>query len=109
MRPAPSGPFDSWVAWYTVLRTRGLGERMRKIAVATAALIAMSLPADWSVGVIIYVMGVLTGAALTGWSPAFFERWQEERSEREQQRKAAEIRNLVHREAEKYTRARDGK
>jgi hypothetical protein len=64
---------------------------------------------DWSLAIVIYVMGVLTGAALTGWSPAIFERWKEERREREQRRESNKMRELVRREAEKYNKARNSK
>jgi hypothetical protein len=62
---------------------------------------------DWSLAIVIYVMGILTGAALTGWSPAFLERWKEKRREREWRHQSREMIELVHREAEKYKKAKD--
>jgi hypothetical protein len=65
--------------------------------------------ADWSFGVVVYIMGVLTGAVLTGWSPAFLERWRERERERERRRESREMIDLVRREAEKYDKARKAK
>jgi type II secretory pathway pseudopilin PulG len=53
--------------------------------------------ADWSVVVVIYIVGVLTGAALTGWSPAVLDRWKEEK--RERRRQGGEMIELARRQA----------
>jgi hypothetical protein len=59
--------------------------------------------ADWNI-LFPYLLGVLTGAALTGWSPAFLDRWEERREERRRQRVSDRMRDLVKREADRIDR-----
>ncbi len=43
----------------------------------------------------IYLAGVLTGAALMGWSPAWLERWGQQRREREERRSSDRMRRIL--------------
>ncbi len=52
----------------------------------------------------IYLMGILTGAALTGWSPALPSRWLARREERRRHRTGERMKMLVERAAEKILR-----
>jgi hypothetical protein len=100
-----------------------LGLLLLLIITLAAALVTMSAVGftQWLFGVldnvwgalIIYGVGVLTGAVLCGWRPPGYERWQRwqaERSslrqERERDFKARQLIRDIHKQAEKYRKER---
>ncbi len=54
----------------------------------------------WS-ALLLYGFGILTGAALCGWSPEFLERWQARRRAREEEFKARQFKRVIQKEFEK--------
>ena len=81
------------------------------MAVLLAAVIVWHLlgaisDAEWSF-LFPYLLGVLTGAALAGWSPAFLDGWEARREERRQQRVSDRIRDTIKRTADKVDREKN--
>jgi hypothetical protein len=50
---------------------------------------------------LLYGLGVLTGAVLCGWSPQFLERWLARRRAREEEFKARQFKRVIQKEFEK--------